>query len=65
MEVEFSTSLCMGSCKHLHSEIIPLICTSAIWDQCPVFQNVEFPQGSPWTVTAVLWLLDGRYSFLS
>ena len=29
------------------TEIIPLICTSAIWGQCPVFSHPDFPQGSP------------------
>ena len=46
------------------TEIIPLICTSAVWGQYPVFLPREFPQGSPWGAAAVLWLLDGRYSFL-
>ena len=26
---------------------IPLICTLAIWGQCPGFLHPEFPQGSP------------------
>ena len=41
------------------SQVIPLICASAAWDQCPVFSSslASFP--------AVWWLLDGRYSFLS
>ena len=47
------------------SEIIPLICTSLIWGQYPVFSHPECPQSSPWEVTAVWWLLDSRYSFLS
>ena len=29
------------------AEIIPLIYTSPIWDQYPVFSHPEFPQGSP------------------
>ena len=29
------------------TEIIPLICTPGIWDQCPVFSHPEFPQGLP------------------
>ena len=45
------------------TEIISLICTSAIWGQYPVFSHPEFPQGSLWGVAAVWWLLDGRYSF--
>ena len=28
------------------TEIIPLICTSAIWGQYPVFSHPGFPQGS-------------------
>ena len=28
------------------TEIIPLICSSAIWGQYPVFSYPEFPQGS-------------------
>ena len=50
----------MRRCKSLGS----LIWTSAIWSQYPVFLHPEFPQGSPWGVAAVWWLLDGRYSFL-
>ena len=44
-------------------EIIPLICTAAIWGQYPVFWRPEFPQGSPQGVTVFWWLLDGGYSF--
>ena len=44
--------------------IIPLIGTSDIWSLCLVFSHPEFPQGSPWGVAAVTWLLDGRYFFL-
>ena len=29
------------------TEIIPLICASALWGQYPVFSHPEFPQGSP------------------
>ena len=46
------------------TEVIPLMCTSAIWGQYPVFSYREFPQGSPKGVAAVCWLLDGRYSSL-
>ena len=28
------------------TEIIPSICTSALWGWCPVFSHPEFPQGS-------------------
>ena len=28
------------------TEIIPLICTSVIWGQYPVFTPPEFPQGA-------------------
>ena len=28
------------------TEIIPLICTSAIWGQYPVFSHPESPQGA-------------------
>ena len=28
------------------TEIIPFICTSALWSQYPVFSHSEFPQGS-------------------
>ena len=29
------------------TEILPLICTSAIWDQYPILSLPEFPHGSP------------------
>ena len=29
------------------TEILPLICTSAIWGQDPVLSPPEFPQGAP------------------
>ena len=45
------------------TEIIPLIHTSAIRTRI-LFSHPESPQGSPWGVAAVWWLLDGRYSFL-
>ena len=35
------------------TEIIPLICTSAIWGQYPAFLHPESPQGSQVGVTAV------------
>ena len=54
----------MGGCKSLGSKIIPLIHTSAMWDQYPVFSHPEFSQCSLWWVAAVWYLLDGRYSFL-
>ena len=44
------------------TETIPLIRTSAIWGQYPVFSHPEFPQVSLWGVAAIRWLLDGRYS---
>ena len=46
------------------TELIPLICTSPVWGQYPVFSHPEFPQGSLYGVAAVWWLLDGGYSFL-
>ena len=36
------------------TEIIPLICTSAIWGLYPVFSHPEFPQGLLSKVAAVL-----------
>ena len=44
------------------TEVIPSICTSGIWGQYLVFSHSELLQGSPWRVTTVWWLLDGRYS---
>ena len=44
------------------TEIIPLICTAAIWDQYPVFSHPESPQGAPSRApvrAAVIWWLDG------
>ena len=35
------------------TEIITLICTSAIWGQYPVFSHPEFPQGASLGVAAV------------
>ena len=35
------------------TDINPLMCTTAIWDQFPVFSHPECPQGSQWEVTAV------------
>ena len=35
------------------TEIIPLICTSAIWGLYPVFSHPEFPQAAPVVVAAV------------
>ena len=43
------------------SEIIPLICTSAIWGPYPVF-TPWVPLGSPEGVTVVWALIEGRYS---
>ena len=40
------------------TEIIPLICTSVICSQYPVFLHPEFPQGSPEGVAAVWWMLS-------
>ena len=40
------------------TEIIPLICTSAICSQYPVFLHPEFPQGSPEGVAALWWMLS-------
>ena len=30
------------------TDLIPLMCTSAVWGQHPMFSHPEFPQGSPW-----------------
>ena len=35
------------------TEIIPLICTSAIWGQHPLFSHPEFPQAAPLWVAAI------------
>ena len=40
------------------TEIISLICTSAICSQYPVFLHPEFPQGSPEGVAALWWMLS-------
>ena len=40
------------------TEVIPLMCTSAIWGQCPAFLHAEPPQGSPSRVTVVTWWLQ-------
>ena len=34
------------------TEIIPLMCTSALWGQYPVLSHPESPQGAPWGVAA-------------
>ena len=34
------------------TEIIPLICTSAIWGQYPVFSHPELPRGASSEVVA-------------
>ena len=49
------------------TEIIPLICTSAIWGQCPVFPHPEFPQGcslmaAGWQVFFPSWVPSGLTS---
>ena len=49
------------------TEIIPLICTLAIWSQYPVFSHPEPPQGAPWrgvVATAAEWWMVGTL-FLS
>ena len=40
------------------TEIMPSICTSTIWGQCPGFSYPEFPQGSPLAVIAIAEDLD-------
>ena len=35
------------------TEVIPLMCTLAIWGRYPVFSHPEFPQRSPQGVAAV------------
>ena len=48
------------------TEILPFVCISAVRGQYPVFSHPEFPQGSPWGVAVVCWLVDGGiFSFLS
>ena len=50
------------------TEIIPLICTSALWGQYPVFSHPESPQGAPSAVVAdgcnILCLLTWQAAFL-
>ena len=58
---KFSTFLCIGRCKSLGS------LKSFLWyapqlSQHPVFSHPKFPQGSPYRVAAVCWLIDERYS---
>ena len=57
----------MGRYKSLAglTEIFPLTCTSPVWGQHPVLSHPEPPEGSPWGVAAVWWLLDGRHFFSS
>ena len=57
--------MCMGRYKSLGNKINPLINTSAVWGQHPVFLHPECPQGSPQGVATFGGLLDGRYSFAS
>ena len=38
--------------ESVHTEISPLISTSAVWGQYPVFSHPEFPQAAPLEVTA-------------
>ena len=48
------------------TEIIPLICTSAIWSQDPVFSHHHFPQVSLWGVAASdSCEMSGTLSFLN
>ena len=47
------------------TEIIPLICTSAIWGQYPDFLHPEFPQGAQLGVTVVAEGLAGDSPFVS
>ena len=44
--------------------IIPLMCTSALWGQCPVLSHPECPRGAPsgWVGSSCSgWRLDGRH----
>ena len=52
---EFSSFLCMGWCKSL-TEIIPLMYTSAVRDQYPVFSHPECPWDSPNHIARLLWM---------
>ena len=36
-------------------EIIPLICTSSVWGQYPVFSHPEFPQAHHWGRSPLVW----------
>lgn len=45
-------------------EIIPLMCTSALWDQCPVFSHPESPQGALLGVVAMVKGLLAAMSFV-
>ena len=47
------------------TEIIPLICVSALWGQDPVFSHPEFPQGSPAHRPWWLQLLMRRHPFFT
>ena len=40
------------------TKIIPLICTSVICGQYPLFSYPEFPQDSPWGMAEVWWLQE-------
>ena len=61
---EFSISMYMKMQGSGLTEIIPLICSLAIWGQYPLFSYPEFSRGSPKGMAAVWRLLDGKYSFL-
>ena len=50
---DFSISMYMKMQGSGLTEIIPLICSSAIWGQYPLFSHPEFPQGSPQGVAAI------------
>ena len=59
---EFSAFLYKKMSAYGLTEILPFICTSAVWGRNPGFSHPELPWGSPQGVTLVWWLLDSRYS---
>ena len=56
---------CVWKDIRVGNKINPLINTSAVSGQHPVFPQPECPQDSPQGLATVTCLLDGRYSFSS
>ena len=46
------------------TEIIPLMCTSAVWGQCPAFLHPETPQGAQLGAAALAALLRAATSLV-